>query len=43
MLTEDYLFCEEKKHLIDEFREKLVAYAMNAYFIKLGIDAPTFT
>ena len=42
MLTEDYMFCDEKKDKIDAFRQKLVAYAMNAYFIKLGIDKPTF-
>lgn len=42
MLTEDFLFCDEKKKNIDTFRTLLIAYAMNAYFFKLGIDAPTF-
>lgn len=42
MMTEDYMFCEEKQSDITSFREKLIAYALNAYFIKLGIDAPTF-
>lgn len=42
MMTEDYLFCDERQDGIAKFRELLVAYAMNAYFFKLGIDAPNF-
>lgn len=42
MPTENYLFCEKDQDLINEFRAKLIASTMSAWFLKQGIDAPNF-